>query len=53
MVTKLSIALVEVEKMGRIGKMAIKMGKVSTAGIPIGVRIAHRDHDAGHHAPGR
>jgi hypothetical protein len=41
-------ALVEVEKMGRIGKMAIKMGKVSTAGIPIGVRIAHRDHDAGH-----
>jgi hypothetical protein len=30
------IALVEMEKMGKIGKM----GEVSTAGIPIGVRIA-------------
>jgi hypothetical protein len=43
MVTKLTIALVEMEKMekmGKIGKMAIKMREVSTAGIAIGVRIA-------------
>jgi hypothetical protein len=43
MVTKLSIALVEMDEMdkiGKIGKMAIKMGEVGTAGIPIGVRIA-------------
>ena len=39
MVTKLSIALVEMDKMGKIGKMAIKMGEVSTVGLPIGVRI--------------
>ena len=48
MLTKLSIALVEMDKKdkkGKIGKMAIKMG---TVGIPIGVRIVRRDHDAGH-----
>ena len=37
MVTKLSIELVE---MGKIGKMAIKMGEVGMVGITIGVRIA-------------
>jgi hypothetical protein len=36
MLTKLSIALVEMDK---IGTMAIKMGEVSTAGIPIGGRL--------------
>ena len=43
MVTELTIALVEMDKkgkMGKIGKMAIKMGEVGTVGIPIGVRIA-------------
>jgi hypothetical protein len=34
MLTKLSIALVEMDEMGKIGKMTIKMG------IPILVRIA-------------
>jgi hypothetical protein len=37
MMTKLTVALVEMDKKGKIGKMAIKMGGV---GIPIGVRIA-------------